>query len=54
MFDRLSREEIIKARREIEHGLKTVSDIPTRRYLEAKDKELFEMLDLTDQKELAA
>lgn len=49
----LSRSEIIKKRKEIEHFLKTDPDIPTRRYLAAKDAELYAALEQTEE-ELAA
>jgi len=54
MFDRLSREEIIQKRKEIEHFLKTDPDIPTRRYLDRKDAELYAALERLEAEELAA
>ncbi len=54
MFDRLSREEIIQKRLEIEHFLKTDPDIPTRRYLDRKDAELYAALERLEAEELAA
>jgi hypothetical protein len=41
----LTRSKIIEKRKEIEHFLKTDPDIPTRRYLAAKDAELYAALE---------
>jgi len=50
----LSRAEIIQKRREIEHFLKTDPDIPTRRYLDQKDAELYAALERLDAEGIAA
>ncbi|SCD25482.1 hypothetical protein [Brucella inopinata] len=50
----LTRTEIIQKRREIEHFLKTDPYVPTRRYLEQKDAELYAALERLDAEELAA
>lgn len=50
----LSRSEIIAKRKEIEHFLKTDTDIPTGRYLAAKDAELYEELERLETQGIAA
>lgn len=40
----MKRSDLEKAKAEIEHGLKTISDIPTRRYLEKKFHQVSELL----------
>lgn len=50
----LTRSEIIEKRKEIEHFLKTDPDIPTRRYLAAKDAELYAALEQIEEGVLAA
>jgi len=50
----LTRSEIIEKRKEIEHFLKTDPDIPTRRYLDKKDAELYEELERLEEGRAAA
>ncbi|WP_164844633.1 hypothetical protein [Brucella pituitosa] len=52
--DKLSRDEIIKARREIEQYLKDNPHVPTRRYLDEKDAELYEELERLEKQGIAA
>ncbi|WP_435658118.1 hypothetical protein [Brucella pituitosa] len=52
--DHLTRSQIIEKRKEIEHFLKTDPDIPTRRYLAAKDAELYEELERLETQGIAA